>query len=164
MIFAVLIVFRSLRRCVKASPAIASAPPIHVLGSGTGACDHREHDVVAIASGVTDRENGTVAARHGAPLGDPRKCADDGARGDFVQNGKCLPERQCRADCDHKIATGNDNCSCVHLDSVISAASGGAVDINSKIGGRRQCECACAEELRCYYRRCQAQCLLLQRL
>ena len=29
--------FRSLRRCVKASPAIASAPPIHVLGSGTGA-------------------------------------------------------------------------------------------------------------------------------
>ena len=29
--------FRSLRRCVKASPAIASTPPIHVLGSGTGA-------------------------------------------------------------------------------------------------------------------------------
>ena len=29
--------FRSLRRCVKASPAIPSAPPIHVLGSGTGA-------------------------------------------------------------------------------------------------------------------------------
>ncbi len=29
--------FRSLRRCVKASPAIASAPPIHVPGSGTGA-------------------------------------------------------------------------------------------------------------------------------
>ena len=29
--------FRSLRRCVKASPAIASAPPIHVLGSGTAA-------------------------------------------------------------------------------------------------------------------------------
>jgi hypothetical protein len=27
--------FRSLRRCVNASPAIASAPPIHVLGSGT---------------------------------------------------------------------------------------------------------------------------------
>ena len=96
--------FRSLRRCVKASPAIASAPPIHVLGSGTAACDHREHDVVAIASGVTDRENGTVAAHHGTPLGDPRKCAGDGAPGDFVQNGKCLPERQCRADCDHKIA------------------------------------------------------------
>ena len=29
--------FHSLRRCVKARPAIASAPPIHVLGSGTGA-------------------------------------------------------------------------------------------------------------------------------
>ena len=29
--------FRSLRRWVKASPAIAKAPPTHVLGSGTGA-------------------------------------------------------------------------------------------------------------------------------
>ena len=60
--------FRSLRRCVKASPAIASAPPIHVLGSGTGAAEHREHDVVVIASGVIDRENGTVAAHHAIPL------------------------------------------------------------------------------------------------
>ena len=45
--------------------------------SGAGG-KHREHDVVAIASGVTDRENGTVAAHHSTPL---RKCADDGARG-----------------------------------------------------------------------------------
>ena len=55
--------------------------------------EHREHDVVAIASGVTDRENGTVASRHGAPLGDPRKCAGDGARGVLDQDGKCLPDR-----------------------------------------------------------------------
>ena len=33
--------------------------------------DHREHDVVAIASGVTDLENGTVAAHHGTPWGIP---------------------------------------------------------------------------------------------
>ena len=85
--------FRSLRRCVKAIPAIPSAPPIHVTRFGDRA-HHREHDVVApITCDVTDRENGTVAANHGTPLGDPRKCAGDEARGDLVQNGKCLPER-----------------------------------------------------------------------
>ena len=67
--------------------------------------DHREHDVVAIASGVTDRENGTVAAHHGIPL---RKFPANRSRRVFGQNEKCLPDRQCRADCDHKIAVGDN--------------------------------------------------------
>ena len=57
--------FRSLRRCVKPSPAIASAPPIHVLGSGTGAAPVT---VRIMSLPITDRENGTVVARHGASL------------------------------------------------------------------------------------------------
>src|SRR4029077_18296455 len=103
------------------------------------------HNVVAIPSGVTDRENGTVAAHDGTPLRYTRKCAGDGARVDFVQNGECLTDRQCRADCDHKITPGNRNSSCRHVELVMSAASGGAVNINSKIGGGRQCERACVK-------------------
>ena len=56
------------------------------------------------------------------------------ARGDFVQNHKRLPDRQCRADCDHKIAVG-DTKLIIPVSSQLSRsnrASGSAVDINSK--------------------------------
>ena len=69
--------------------------------------DHREHDVVAIASGVTDRENGTVAAHHGIPL---RKLSGNWLPCYSLANEKCLPDRQCRADCDHKITVGDNKC------------------------------------------------------
>src|SRR4029077_8422870 len=45
----------------------------------------------------------------------------------------------------HKIASGNRNSSCGHVELVMSAAGGGAVDINSKIGSGRQCERACVK-------------------
>ena len=67
--------------------------------------DHGEHDVVAIASDVTDRENATVATRHGTPL---RKLSGNWLPCYSLANEKCLPDRQCRADCDHKITIGDN--------------------------------------------------------
>ena len=50
---------------MKTSPAVASAPPIHVLGSGTGAADQRKDNVV---TRISDCENVPVVGRHGASL------------------------------------------------------------------------------------------------
>ena len=68
--------------------------------------NHREHDVVATrASAVIDQENATVAARHGIPL---QKLSGNLSLWCSLTNEKCLPDRQCRADCDHKITVGDN--------------------------------------------------------
>jgi hypothetical protein len=101
--------------------------------------NHREHDVVASASPVINRENATVATHHGAPL---RKLSGNLLICYFLANEKGLSDRQCRADCDHKITVGDNKSIIARIRlnySVIPGARGCTIDVYSKIGGWLEC-------------------------